>query len=73
MTQTYRIETLYTDGWMLIEEEAKNLTKEQCDLMLNNYPSLYYFTSLPFQFPYSTHTFEISQNQIMQAWALQVR
>ena len=42
MTQTYRIETLYTDGWLLIEEEAKNLTKEQCDLMLNNYLSLGY-------------------------------
>ena len=42
MTQTYRIETLYTDGWQLIEEEAKNLTREQCDLMLNNYLSLGY-------------------------------
>lgn len=39
MTQLYRIETLYTSGWALIEEEAKQLTKEQCDQLLNYYLS----------------------------------
>jgi hypothetical protein len=33
---------LTTTGWELIEEEAKQLTKEQCDLLLNNYLSLGY-------------------------------
>jgi hypothetical protein len=42
MTQLYRIEELFSHGWALIEEDAKNLTKEQCDLMLNNYLSLGY-------------------------------
>jgi hypothetical protein len=42
MTQTYRIEELTTMGWALIEEDAKQLTREQCDLLLNNYLSLGY-------------------------------
>ena len=38
MTQTYyRIEELFTDGWELIEEDAKQLTKEQCNERLNRY------------------------------------
>jgi len=32
VNQLYRIEEFYTDGWALIEEDAKQLTKEQCDL-----------------------------------------
>jgi hypothetical protein len=40
MTKLYRIEELYTTGWTLIDDEAQKLTKEQCDLMLNNYLSL---------------------------------
>lgn len=39
MTQLYQIQELYTDGWALIEEDAKNLTKEQCDQLLNYYLS----------------------------------
>jgi hypothetical protein len=42
VTQLYRIQELTTTGWELIEEEAKQLTKEQCDLLLNNYLSLGY-------------------------------
>lgn len=42
MTQLYRVEELSTVGWSLIDEEAQKLTKEQCDLMLNNYLSLGY-------------------------------
>jgi hypothetical protein len=37
VTQLYQIQTLYTDGWGLIEEDAKKLTKEQCDQLLNYY------------------------------------
>ena len=37
MTQLYRIEELFSHGWSLIEEDAKKLTKEQCDAMLNYY------------------------------------
>lgn len=37
MTQLYRIETLYTDGWELVEEDAHHLTREQCDQRLNQY------------------------------------
>ncbi len=40
MTQLYRIEELFSHGWGLIEEDAKKLTREQCDLLLNNYLSL---------------------------------
>ena len=42
MTQLYRIEELCTTGWELIDDEAKQLTREQCELMLNNYLSLGY-------------------------------
>ncbi len=35
----YRIEELFTDGWALIEEDAKQLTKEQCDQRLQYYMS----------------------------------
>jgi hypothetical protein len=37
MTQTYRIEELFSHGWGLIEEDAQQLTKEQCDQRLQNY------------------------------------
>ena len=37
MTQLYRIEEMFTNGWELISEEAKNLTKEQCDALLQHY------------------------------------
>ena len=37
MTQLYRIEELFTNGWELIEEDAKQLTKEQCDQLLQHY------------------------------------
>jgi hypothetical protein len=40
MTKLYRIEELCTDGWSLVDSEAQKLTREQCDLMLNNYLSL---------------------------------
>ena len=42
MTQLYKIEELFTNGWVLIDESASKLTREQCDLMLNNYLSLGY-------------------------------
>jgi len=42
VTQLYRIEELFSSGWGLIEADAKQLTKEQCDLLLNNYLSLGY-------------------------------
>ena len=32
-----RIEELTTEGWTLIDNKAVNLTKEQCDVMLNEY------------------------------------
>ena len=32
-----RIEELTTEGWTLIDNKAVNLTKEQCDLLLNRY------------------------------------
>lgn len=37
MTQLYRIEELFTGGWELIEPDAKQLTKEQCNQRLNDY------------------------------------
>jgi len=37
MTQLYRIEELYTNGWELIEESAKKLTKEECSQRLQSY------------------------------------
>ena len=42
MTETYRIEELFTDGWNLIEEDAKQLTKEQCNQRLQNYIAVGY-------------------------------
>lgn len=40
MTQLYRIEECFTDGWELIEEDAKQLTKEECDRRLQQYLAL---------------------------------
>ena len=37
MTQLYRIEELFTNGWELIDESAQKLTKEQCDQRLLDY------------------------------------
>ena len=34
-----RIEELTTEGWTLIDNKAVNLTKEQCDAMLNDFLS----------------------------------
>jgi hypothetical protein len=33
----YRIEELFTNGWELIDESAVQLTKEQCDQLLQDY------------------------------------
>lgn len=37
MTQTYRIEERFTNGWELIDESAQHLSKEQCDQLLKQY------------------------------------
>jgi hypothetical protein len=37
VTKLYRIEELYTNGWELIEESAKGLTKEECTQRLQVY------------------------------------
>ena len=39
MTQdtTYRILRLTTEGWTLADDQAVNLSKEQCDAILQNY------------------------------------
>jgi hypothetical protein len=37
MTQLYRIEELFTGGWELIDEDASNLTREQCNEKLKQY------------------------------------
>lgn len=37
MTQLYRIEELFTNGWELIDESATQLTKEQCDDKIQYY------------------------------------
>jgi hypothetical protein len=37
MTQLYRIEELFTNGWELIDESATKLTKEQCNQKLQHY------------------------------------
>jgi hypothetical protein len=42
VTQLYRIEELSTTGWELIEEDATQLTKEQCDERLSYYLSAGY-------------------------------
>ena len=38
MTQdtTYKVLRLTTEGWTLVDDQAVNLTKEQCDQVLNN-------------------------------------
>lgn len=33
----YRIEEQFSHGWDLIEDDAKGLTKEQCNARLNEY------------------------------------
>ena len=33
----YKILNFNTNGWNLIEDHANNLTKEQCDKMLNEF------------------------------------
>lgn len=37
MTQLYRIEEMCTSGWILIEESARKLTKEECQSRLQDY------------------------------------
>lgn len=37
MENLYRIEELFTNGWELIDESSKKLTKEQCDQRLQDY------------------------------------
>lgn len=39
MNKFYRIETLFTDQWELIDPSASKLTKEECDQMLLYYVS----------------------------------
>lgn len=39
MTQLYRIEELFTNGWELIDEKATKLTKEECNQKLQEYLS----------------------------------
>jgi len=39
MTQLFKIEEHCTTGWILIEERAQKLTKDQCKIMLENYMS----------------------------------
>ena len=33
----YRIEELTTEGWTLLDDKAKRLTREQCDVMLEQF------------------------------------
>jgi hypothetical protein len=40
VTQLYRIEEMFTNGWTLIDESASGLTKEECDQKLQSYLSL---------------------------------
>lgn len=37
MTQLYRIEERFTNGWEVIDESAQKLTKEKCDELLRQY------------------------------------
>jgi hypothetical protein len=37
VTQLYRIEEMYTNGWELIHPTAKQLTKEKCKELLERY------------------------------------
>ena len=34
---TYKVIRLTTEGWTLADDQAQNLTKEQCDAILQNY------------------------------------
>ena len=35
MERLWRIEELTTEGWTLLDDKAVKLTKERCDVMLN--------------------------------------
>ena len=37
MEKLYRIEELTTEGWTLLDDKAVTLTKDQCDVMLNEF------------------------------------
>ena len=37
MTQLYRIEEYFTNGWDLIDESAQKLSKADCNVRLNEY------------------------------------
>ena len=37
MEKLWRIEELTTEGWTLIDNKAVKLTKERCDVMLNEF------------------------------------
>ena len=37
MEKLWRIEELTTEGWTLLDDKAVKLTKERCDVMLNEF------------------------------------
>ena len=37
MEKLYRIEELTTEGWTLLDNKAVQLTKDQCDVMLEEF------------------------------------
>ena len=37
MERRWRIEELTTEGWTLLDDKAVKLTKERCDVMLNEF------------------------------------
>ena len=37
MEKLWRIEELTTEGWTLLDNQAVNLTKDQCDVMLGEF------------------------------------
>ena len=37
MEKLYRIEELTTEGWTLLDDKAVQLTKSQCDVMLEKF------------------------------------
>ena len=37
MEKLYRIEELTTEGWTLLADDAVKLTKDQCDIKLNEF------------------------------------
>ena len=37
MEKLWRIEELTTEGWTLLDDKAVKLTKEQCDVMLEEF------------------------------------